>query len=68
MLRRAGVPAELDLLSKGLRRQLDNANKKGFEKVVIVGERELQEGCVSVRDMSTSEQRKVKISELIDEI
>ena len=68
MLRRAGVPAELDLLSRGLRRQLDNANKKSFEKVVIVGERELLEGCVSVRDMSTSEQRKVKISELIDEI
>jgi histidyl-tRNA synthetase len=68
ILRRAGISVELDLLSRGLRRQLDNANRKGFKKVVIIGERELQEGCVSVRDMTTSEQRKVKISQLADEI
>jgi len=68
MLRRAGIPAELDLLTRGLRKQLDNANRKGCKKVVIVGERELQEGYVSVRDMVTSEQLKVKISELTDKL
>jgi histidyl-tRNA synthetase len=36
--------------------------------VVIVGEKELLDGCVSVRDMATAEQKKVKISELVDEI
>jgi len=68
MLRRAGIPVELDLLSRGLRKQLDNANRRGFKKVVIVGEKELLDGCVSVRDMATAEQKKVKISELVDEI
>lgn len=65
-LRRAGVQTELDLLSRGLRKQLDNANRKGFKKVVIVGERELSEGCVSVRDMATSEQKLVKIEDLAE--
>lgn len=68
MLRRAGIPAELDLLTRGLRKQLDNANRKGYKKVVIVGERELQEGYVSVRDMATSEQLKVTISELTNKL
>jgi histidyl-tRNA synthetase len=67
-LRRAGVQTELDLLSRGLRKQLDNANRKGFKKVVIAGERELEEGCVSIRDMETSEQRKVKLENLSEEL
>jgi histidyl-tRNA synthetase len=66
-LRRAGVKTEMELLDRGLRKQLDIANRKGFGKVVIVGERELDEGCVSVRDMDTSDQRKVKIENLAEE-
>jgi histidyl-tRNA synthetase len=58
----------MELLNRGLRKQLDNANRKGFRKVVIVGERELNEGCVSVRDMETSEQRKVNIEDLAEEL
>ena len=67
-LRRAGVSTEMELLNRGLRKQLDNANRKGFRKVVIVGERELNEGCVSIRDMGTSEQRMVKIEDLAEEL
>jgi histidyl-tRNA synthetase len=67
-LRREGVQTELDLLSRGLRKQLDNANRKGFRKVVIVGERELKEGCISIRDMKTSEQKKVQIEDLVEEL
>ncbi len=65
-LRRAGVSTDMDLLSRGMRKQLDNANIKGVSKVVIVGERELAEGCVAVRDMSTAEQKKVKLEELLE--
>jgi histidyl-tRNA synthetase len=67
-LRREGVQTELDLLSRSLRKQLDNANRKGFRKVVIVGERELKEGCISIRDMKTSEQKKVQIEDLVEEL
>jgi histidyl-tRNA synthetase len=67
-LRRAGVSTEMDLLSRGMRKQLDNANARGVPKVVIVGERELAEGCVAVRDMSSAEQKKVKLEELLENI
>jgi len=67
-LRRAGVHSEMELLDRGLRKQLDIANRKGFKKVVIVGKRELDEGCVSIRDMETSEQVKVKIEDVVNKI
>jgi len=65
MLRGSGLATDLDLMGRSLTRQLDYANRKGFKKVVIVGERELMEGCVSVRDMETAEQRTVKLDELV---
>ena len=64
MLRRTGVATDLDLLGRNLTRQLDYANRRGFKKVVIVGERELRDGCVSVRDMGTASQQPVKIESL----
>jgi len=67
-LRGAGVSTEMDLLSRGMRRQLDIANRRGVGKVVIVGERELLEGCVVIRDMATAEQRKVKLGSLVKAI
>jgi len=67
-LRRSGIRTEMDLLGRGLRRQLDIANRRGVRKVVIVGERELEEGCVSVRDMETAEQKKVRLDRLTEEI
>ncbi len=67
-LRRAGFSTEMDLLGRGFSKQLDVANKKGVRKVVIVGEKELEEGCVSVRDMATAEQRMVRLDRLTKEI
>ena len=64
MLRRSGIATDLDLMNRSLKRQLDYANRKGFKRVVIVGERELREGCVAVRDMETAEQLTVRIEEL----
>ncbi|MGD2200417.1 MAG: histidine--tRNA ligase [Candidatus Bathyarchaeota archaeon] len=67
-LRRAGFKTDLNIVDRGLRTQLDNANKRGFSKVVIVGERELKEGCVAVKDMETSEQRKVRLEDIVEAI
>jgi histidyl-tRNA synthetase len=65
-LRRAGVSTEIDLLKRGMRKQLDIANKRKAQKAIIVGEKELKEECVSVRNMLTSEQNKVKINNLVN--
>jgi len=63
-LRRAGIPTTLDLLGRGLSKQLDFAHRRGIRKVVIIGERELKDKCVTLRDMATGDQQKVEIDEL----
>jgi histidyl-tRNA synthetase len=43
---------------------LEDADRRGISHVVIVGERELKDGAVVLRDMQKKEQAKVKIGEL----
>ncbi len=63
-LRKSGKIAELEIMGRKLRKALDYANSRGFKKVIIVGEKELNEGKVTVKDMITGEQRLVSIDEL----
>ncbi|MEM0379010.1 MAG: histidine--tRNA ligase [Thermosphaera sp.] len=53
-----------DSLSKALKL----ASKKGFDKVVIIGERELAEKSATVKDMATGVQESVKLEELADKL
>ncbi|MCL2677772.1 MAG: histidine--tRNA ligase [Clostridiales bacterium] len=63
-LRRAGLAVEQDLLGRGMKSQLKHADKLGAPHVVIVGERELAENQVLLREMARGEQRAVPISEV----
>jgi histidyl-tRNA synthetase len=63
-LRKSGISTTLDLLGRGLSKQLNFADRKGIRKVIIVGEKELKKGYVTLRDMATGDQKKVKIDEL----
>ncbi len=56
--------ADIDLMGRSLRKQLEYANKVGAKKVVIVGEEELKKGKVVVKDMSTGRERKADIKSL----
>lgn len=67
-LRDARISTLLDLLGRRLSKQLEYASKKLVKKVVIVGEKELSEGFVILRDMKTGEQVKVKRRELINHL
>ena len=67
ILRRAGIPTDFDHLKRNLSKQLNLANRKGVKTAVIVGERELIEGVVIIRNMITGEQRKVKLENLLEE-
>ncbi len=65
-LRAVGIPTVIDLLGRRFSKQLEYANKKGVRKVVIVGERELTGGCLTIRDMKTGAQVKVERSRLLE--
>ncbi len=58
-LRTRGHVVELDLLDRGFGAQLDYADGINAETVVIVGERDLSDGVVTIKDMASGEQVKV---------
>ena len=63
-LRAENIPTIVDMMGRRLGKQFEFADKKGIPKVVVVGERELAEEAVTVRDMNSGEQTKVKLDEL----
>ena len=64
-LRASGMTTIFDLLGRKLSKQLEYASKKKINKVVLIGEKELMEGSVTIRNMTTGEQIKIKRSDLI---
>jgi histidyl-tRNA synthetase len=61
-LRRTHV-VEYDLMDRKLGKILEYAGEKGTSYVVIVGKKDHSEGMVTIRDMSSGEQKTVKIEE-----
>jgi histidyl-tRNA synthetase len=63
-LRKAGIPTMLYSEPDKLNKKMRYADRMGFNYVVLVGERELQAGSVSVRNMKTATSETVPIAEL----
>lgn len=66
-LRAKGIPCETDLLGRGLGRQLEEAASK-YEYAVILGERELAQKYVTVRELTTGRQESVELRALEDKL
>lgn len=67
-LREAGLACDYDYCQKSLKAQLRFAQKKGADYVIIVGDDELKEGCVLLKDMEKGIQKKVNIGDLCSEL
>lgn len=63
-LRKAGINTEIDLLDRGVSKNLGYANTKGIPYVLILGENELQEDVVKLRNMESGKEQKVSIKEI----
>ncbi|MBS7647801.1 MAG: histidine--tRNA ligase [Candidatus Bathyarchaeia archaeon] len=64
MLRTENISVELEIMGRKVSKALEDANKRGVSHVIIVGEKELKEDAVVLRNMQKKEQVIVKISEL----
>ncbi|WP_421616835.1 histidine--tRNA ligase [Brevibacillus sp. TJ4] len=64
-LRQAGVSAEIDYLDRKMKAQLKQADRLEARFTAIIGEAELANGTVVVKEMATGEQEEVKQSELV---
>ncbi|MBE2899439.1 histidine--tRNA ligase [Methanothermobacter thermautotrophicus] len=67
-LRAAGVSADLELAGRKLRKALSHADNLGARFAVLTGERELQEGKVTVKDMERNSQETLPRDEMVDKI
>jgi histidyl-tRNA synthetase len=63
-IRSLGINADFDLQGKGLSKNLDYCNKQGIKIAVIVGENELKAGELTVKNLQSGRQEKVKFKEL----
>ncbi len=64
-LRSNGINAEIYPEPAKMKKQMAYADKKGIPFVVLVGESEMQEGTVSLKNMLTGEQTNMTIEEVI---
>lgn len=68
LLRDQGVSTEFELMGRKMGKALEDADKRGLDYAIIVGERELRENTVVLKDLKKREQTTVTISELFDKI
>ena len=67
-LRKAGIETEFEGMGRKMARALEDAGKRKMDYAVLVGERELKEGKVVVRDLAKREQTAVDIEKLTKKI
>ncbi|RZN60313.1 MAG: histidine--tRNA ligase [Methanonatronarchaeia archaeon] len=61
-------PVDIDLTGRGIGDQLSHADSAGARYAVIVGEREVEQGTVSLKDMESGEQVEMTVESAIKEI
>lgn len=67
-LRKAGISAEIYPESSKMKKQMTYADNKKIPFVAIVGETELAEGKIMLKNMATGEQEKLSIDEIIEKL
>ena len=68
MLRDAGVEVEFEVMGRKMAKALEDADKRKVDYAIIVGERELKEGKVVVKDLANRTQSEVEIKALAQKI
>jgi histidyl-tRNA synthetase len=67
-LREAGIPTVFEVMGRKMAKALEDADKRQVDYVVIVGEKELRQNAVVLKDLAKREQIVVAISELVEKI
>ncbi|WP_321280335.1 histidine--tRNA ligase [Marinifilum fragile] len=67
-LRANGINAEIYPTSHKMKKQMTYANNKNIPYVIMVGESEMEEGLVSLKNMETGDQEKLTPEQLIEKL
>ncbi|MEM1539609.1 MAG: histidine--tRNA ligase [Candidatus Bathyarchaeia archaeon] len=64
LLRAEGIPVEVEVMGRKIAKALEDADRRKISLVVIIGEKELKDGAVTLKYMRSREQVIVKIEDL----
>ena len=67
ILRRAGIGVDLYPEPAKFKKQIKYANNGGYPFAIIIGDQEMQDEILTVKNMTTGEQEKKSLTELINE-
>jgi histidyl-tRNA synthetase len=65
-LRKNDIKADVDLNGKKFKKLMNHADKIKVPKIIIIGEKDLDEGKVTIKDMVSGEQELVDIDDIIN--
>jgi histidyl-tRNA synthetase len=65
-LRGAGISAEIDQMERSVKAQFKYADKLGVRYVAVIGESELADGSMNVKNMATGESEKVAFADAVE--
>ncbi len=65
-LRNAGYKVEVEMKSKKMKKALDYANNENIPYVLILGEDELNNNCITLKDMNNKTQEQVALESLTE--
>jgi histidyl-tRNA synthetase len=68
ILRKAGVPVEVEVMGRKATKALEDADRRKMDYAIIVGEKELKERAVVIRNLKRRKQKTVKIESMIEAI
>ena len=67
-LRSANMLVEVEVMGRKVAKALEDANRRKVSYAIIIGEKELKDGAVVLRDLERRKQQKVKIEKIIETI
>ena len=62
-LRAGGISATFDTVGRGLKAQMKYADKIEAKYLLVIGENEIKQGLVKIKNMKTGEEKEVKLNE-----
>ena len=64
-LRDNEINSEIDIVGRGISKNLDYANSLGIRYVILLGENEVKDNKVTLRDMKSGEEKLISLKEVI---
>lgn len=65
-LRTKGISADMDYVGRKIKAQMKSADRLGAKYTIVLGDNELEENKVNVKEMATGNETKIEISNLVN--